>query len=258
LCSRCCTVAHSKCAARAPLGCDDQSKLHIKINQRSQYQSQRMQDAAASTTYSTSQVEGLQGPGGTGQGQGQGGQQDSGEAFKVSKAQFNALAKMLPSRQPLRTRSTPRRSRSPEPLICFEVPDDTVNASAGTQATTTTLRLESDNGQSPSSLPQVPSMDFNDLFDLASHFRHLPELPPVVTPPSLPPAPPPAPERKPSESGAVSIVTEDVNVPTELAPTPVDDAGTPLSRVALLSKPKKTPRPGVLDGIMPDFARTSA
>jgi hypothetical protein len=46
-------------------------------------------------------------------------------------------------------------------------------------------------------------------------------------------------------------VAEDVSPPTELASTPVDDAGTPLSLVALLSKPEKTPRPGVLDGISP-------
>ena len=152
---------------------------------------------------------------------------------------------------PLRTPSTPRRSRSPEPLVCFEEPDDTINASAGTQATTTTLRPESDNGQSTSSLPLVSPTDFNELFDLASQFRHLLELPPVVTPPSLPPALTSLPERKPNGSGAVSIVAEDVSAPTELASTPVDDAGTPLSLVALLSKPEKTPRPGVLDGISP-------
>jgi next-to-BRCA1 protein 1 len=152
---------------------------------------------------------------------------------------------------PLRTPSTPRRSRSPEPLVCFEEPDDTVNASAGTQATTTTLHPESDNGQSPTSLPHVPPMDLNELFDLASHFRHILELPPVATSSSLPPASSSAPERKPSGSGAVSIVADDVSAPTELASTPVDDAGTPLSFVALLSKPEKTPRPGVLDGINP-------
>ncbi len=152
---------------------------------------------------------------------------------------------------PLRTPSTPRRSRSPEPLVCFEEPDDTINASAGMQASTTTLRPESDIGQSPTSLPHVPPMDFNELFDLTSQFRHLLELPPVVTPPSLPLAPPPAPERMPKGSGAVSIVAEDVSPPTELASTPVDDVGTPLSLVALLSKPEKTPRPGVLDGISP-------
>jgi next to BRCA1 gene 1 protein len=156
---------------------------------------------------------------------------------------------------PLRTPSTPRRSRSPEPLVCFEEPDDMVNASAGMQATTTTLRSVSDNGQSPTSLPHVPPMDFNELFDLASQFRHLLELPPVVIPSSLPhappSAPPSAPERKPIGSGAVSIVAEDVSPPTELASTPVDDAGTPLSLVALLSKPEKTPRPGVLDGFSP-------
>lgn len=152
---------------------------------------------------------------------------------------------------PLRTPSTPRRSRSPEPLVCFEEPDDMINASADTQATTTTLRPESDNGQSPTSLPHVPPMDFNELFDLASQFRHLLELPPVVTPSSLPPAPPSAPERKTNGSGAASIVAEDLSAPTELASTPIDDAGTPLSLVALLSKPEKAPRPGVLDGISP-------
>ena len=152
---------------------------------------------------------------------------------------------------PLRTPSTPRRSRSPEPLVCFEEPDDMINASSDTQATTTTLRQESDNGQSPTSLPHVPPMDFNELFDLASQFRHLLELPPVVTPPSLPPTLTFASERKPKGSEAASIVAEDVSAPTELASTRADDAGTPLSLVALLSKPEKTPRPGVLDGISP-------
>jgi Ig-like domain-containing protein len=149
---------------------------------------------------------------------------------------------------PLRTPSTPRRSRSPEPLVCFEEPDDTVNASAGTQATTATLCPENDTGHSPTSLPHVPPVDFNELFDLASQFCHLLELPPVVSPPSLPPVPP-APERMPNMSRAGSIVAENVSPPTELASTP--DAGTPLSLVALLSKPEKTPRPGMLDGISP-------
>jgi next to BRCA1 gene 1 protein len=152
---------------------------------------------------------------------------------------------------PLRTPSTPRRSRSPEPLVCFEEPDDTVNASAGTQATTTTLLPESDNGQSPTSLPVVSPTDFNELFDLATQFRHLLELPPVVTPPSFPPALTSPPERKFNGSEAVSIVADDASAPTDLASTPVDDAGTPLSLVALLSKPEKTSRPGVLDGISP-------
>jgi hypothetical protein len=44
---------------------------------------------------------------------------------------------------------------------------------------------------------------------------------------------------------------DEVSTPTELASTQVDDVGTPLSLVALLSKPEKTPRPGVLDGISP-------
>jgi next-to-BRCA1 protein 1 len=150
---------------------------------------------------------------------------------------------MLPTRQPPRTPRTPRRSRSPEPLICFEEPDNTVNAFTGTQATTTTLSLQSDNGQPPTSLPHVLPMDFNKLFDLA--------FPLVVTPPSLPPVPPSAPEQKPNGSGAVSIVAEDVSAPTELASTPVDDVGRPQSLVALLSKPEKTPRPGVLYGTSP-------
>jgi len=94
-------------------------------------------------------------------------------------------------------------------------------------------------------------MDFNELFDLASQFRHILEFPPVVAPPSLRSAAPSAPERKLNGSGAVSIVADDMSAPTELASTPVDDAGTPLSVVALLSKPEKSPRPGVLDGISP-------
>jgi hypothetical protein len=51
---------------------------------------QYRQDAATSTTDLTSQVQT-----GAGHGQGQGGQQDSGEAPKVGKAQINALAKMI-------------------------------------------------------------------------------------------------------------------------------------------------------------------
>ena len=148
---------------------------------------------------------------------------------------------------PLRTPSTPRRSQSPEPLVRFEETDDTVNASEDTQATTTTLLPESDSGLSPTSLPHVPPVDFNELFDLASQFRHLLELPPVVTPPSLPTLP----GGMPTRSKAESIAVEEESAPTELASTQVDDAETPLSLVALLSKPEKSPRPGVLDGISP-------
>jgi hypothetical protein len=60
------------------------------INERPQHQMQCRQDAATSTTDLTYQVQT-----GAGQGQGQGGQQDSGEAPKVGKAQINALAKMI-------------------------------------------------------------------------------------------------------------------------------------------------------------------
>ena len=148
---------------------------------------------------------------------------------------------------PLRTPLTPQRSRSPEPLVRFEVADDTVNAPADTQATGTTLLPESDSGHSPTSLPHVPPTDFNELFDLASQFRHLLELPPVVSPPSLPALP----EGMPNGSRAESTAVDEVSTPTELASTQVDDVGTPLSLVALLSKPEKTPRPGVLDGISP-------
>lgn len=149
---------------------------------------------------------------------------------------------------PLRTPSTPQRSRSPEHLVRFEGQDDMVNASEDTLAATTGLRPESDGGHSPTSLPHVPPVDFNELFDLASQFRHLLELSPVVTPPSLPALPEELPDGDRAESTAV---VENVSPPTELASTQVDDAGTPLSLVALLSKPEKTPRPGVFDGISP-------
>jgi hypothetical protein len=101
----------------------------------------------------------------------------------------------------------------------------------------------------PTELASTPVDDAG--FDLASQFRHLLELPPVVTPPPLPPAPSSAPEPRPNGNGAVSIVAEDVSAPTELASTPVDDVGRPQSLVALLSKPEKTPRPGVLYGTSP-------
>ena len=153
----------------------------------------------------------------------------------------------VPLRIPSSTPSTPRRSQSPEPLVRFEETDATFNASADTLATATTLLPESDHGHSPTSLPHVPPVDFNELFDLASQFRHLLELPPVVSPPSLPTLP----EGMPKESRAESIAEEVESAPTELASTQVDDAGTPLSLVALLSKPEKTPRPGALDGISP-------
>jgi hypothetical protein len=67
------------------------------INERFQHQMQCRQDAATSTTDLTSQVQGGagQGQGLLLHGQGQGGQQDSGEAPKVGKAQNNALAKMI-------------------------------------------------------------------------------------------------------------------------------------------------------------------
>jgi len=55
----------------------------------------------------------------------------------------------------------------------------------------------------------------------------------------------------PSRSRAESIGEEEASAPTELASTQVDDAGTPLSLVALLSKPEKAPRPGVFDAISP-------
>lgn len=148
---------------------------------------------------------------------------------------------------PLRTPSPPRRSRSPEPLVRFEEAEDTVGTPGYTLGTATTLRSESNSEHSPTSLPHVPPVDFNELFDLASQFRHLLELPPVVSPPSLPALP----EGMPNGSRAESTTVEEVSTPTELASTQVDDAETPLSLVALLSKPEKTPRPGVLDGISP-------
>ncbi len=70
------------------------------INERPQHQMQCRQDAATSTTDLTYQAQGSQAGVGQGQGlplhgQGQGGQQDTGEAPKVGKAQINALAKMI-------------------------------------------------------------------------------------------------------------------------------------------------------------------
>ena len=142
---------------------------------------------------------------------------------------------------PLRTPSTPQRSRSPEPLVRFD------ESSAPTLATAPTLRPESDSSNSHASLPHVPPTDFNELFDLASQFRHLLELPPVVTPLPVPPKE----TRAESEPDATLTAVDDVGVPTELASTHVDDTGTPLSLVALLSKPEKTPRAGVFDSISP-------
>ena len=141
---------------------------------------------------------------------------------------------------PLRTPSTPQRSRSPDPLIRF----DTATSTSAPTLTASTLRPESDSGKSHASLPQVQPTDFNELFDLASQFRHLLELPPVVTP-SLPVPP------KETLVESEPEPTFSAGVPTELASTQADDAETPLSLVALLSKPEKTPRPGVFDSISP-------
>jgi next-to-BRCA1 protein 1 len=148
---------------------------------------------------------------------------------------------------PLRTPSTPRRSRSPELLVHFDEQHDMVQAPANTLAPTTTLRPESDSGLTPDSLPHVPPMDFNELFDLTSQFRHLLELPPVITPPSMPAIP----EVKPTGSRAESTAVDEVSASTELASTQVDDVETPLSLVALLSKPENAPRTGALDTISP-------
>ena len=148
---------------------------------------------------------------------------------------------------PLRTPSTPRRSRSPELLVHFEDQHDTSRSSADTLAADTTLRPESNSERSPASLPHVPPMDFNELFDLTSQFRHLLELRPPVTPPPMPILD----EQMRTGSRAESTTVDEVSTPTDLASTHVDDAGTPLSLVALLSRPEKTPQPGVLDGISP-------
>lgn len=147
---------------------------------------------------------------------------------------------------PLRTPSTPRRSRSPELLVHFEDQYDTSRCSAGTLAADTTLCPESNNERSDS-LPRVPPMDFNELFDLTSQFRHLLELRPPVTPPPMSTLA----EQMRTASRAESAAADEVSAPTDLASTHVDDAGTPLSLVALLSRPEKTPRSGVLDGISP-------
>jgi hypothetical protein len=148
---------------------------------------------------------------------------------------------------PLRTPSTSQPSRSPQLLVHFDEHHDTIQASAGTRTATTTLRPESDFGLTLDSLPHVPPMDFNELFDLTSQFRHLLELPPVGTPPSIPTSPK---EIRP-RNRAGSTAVDEVSAPTELASTQVDEAETPLSLVALLSKPEKTPRPGALDGVSP-------
>ncbi|KAI9512891.1 hypothetical protein F5148DRAFT_654200 [Russula earlei] len=147
---------------------------------------------------------------------------------------------------PLRTPSISRRSQSPELLVHVNEQDGTVKFATDTLAANATLRSESGREHSPNSLPHVPPVDFNELFDLASQFRHLLDLPPVVTPPSLSALP----EEMPNGSRAESVEVEEVSAPTELASTQVDDAGTPLSPVALLSKPK-TPGPGVFDSISP-------
>ncbi|KAH9064074.1 hypothetical protein EDB87DRAFT_1526578, partial [Lactarius vividus] len=149
---------------------------------------------------------------------------------------------------PLRT-PTPQRSRSPAPLVHFDEYATVISTAAPTLATPPTLRPESDSSNSQPSLPHVPPTDFNELFDLASQFRHLLELPPVVTPLSLPV--PPKETSVPSEPEPTLTVVEKASVPTELASTQVDDTGTPLSLVALLSKPEKTPRLGVFDSISP-------
>ena len=147
---------------------------------------------------------------------------------------------------PLRTPSTPQRSRSPDPLIRFDTATSTFTP---TLVTASTLGPKSDSGNSHPSLPHVPPTDFNELFDLASQFRHLLELPPVVTPLSFPVPP----KETPAESEPEPALTdmEEGGVPTELASTQVDDTETPLSLVALLSKPENTPRPGVFDSISP-------
>jgi Ig-like domain from next to BRCA1 gene len=147
---------------------------------------------------------------------------------------------------PLRTPSTPRRSRSPEPLVIFEEQGDAANGSADTLVASAVPPSESDGAHTHTSLPHVPPMDFNELFDLASQFRHLLELPPVVTPLALPTQP-----KEMPDGNEIEPIAAEESVPTELASTQVDDAGTPLSLVALLSKPEKSPRPGVLDGISP-------
>ncbi|KAH9081933.1 hypothetical protein EDB83DRAFT_2512748 [Lactarius deliciosus] len=144
---------------------------------------------------------------------------------------------------PLRTPSTPQRSRSPAPLVHFDEYDTATSTAAPTLATAPTLRPESDSGKSQPSLPHVPPTDFNELFDLASQFRHLLELPPVVTPLSLPVPPKETPTVREPEPTFTAV--EEASLPTELALTQIDDSGTPLSLVALLSKPEKTPRLGI-------------
>jgi Ig-like domain from next to BRCA1 gene len=147
---------------------------------------------------------------------------------------------------PLRTPSTPRCSQTPEPLVLLEEQGDIVNGSADTLVASAIPPPESDSGHSGTSLPHVPPMDFNELFDLASQFRHLLELPPLVTPLPMPTQP----KEVPNGSETEPIAVEE-SLPTELTSAQIDDAGTPLSLVALLSKPEKSPRPGVLDGISP-------
>ncbi|KAI0274799.1 hypothetical protein BC834DRAFT_1037443 [Gloeopeniophorella convolvens] len=147
---------------------------------------------------------------------------------------------------PLRTPSTPRRSTSPELLIEIEDEDDTANAPADATTATSTLRAETDRA-SPASLPRVPPTDFNELFDLASQFRHLLELPPVVSPPTVTALH----KDTPGENEDEPLIAEELSTPTELASTQVDSVGTPLSLVALLSKPEKAPRSSVFEGVSP-------
>jgi len=150
---------------------------------------------------------------------------------------------------PLRTPSTPQCPQSSDPLVLFDEYDTAISTSDDTLATAPAVRSETDSCASHASLPHVPPTDFNELFDLASRFRHILELPPVVTPPALlvPPKETPA----ESEPERTLTVAEEVGVPTELTSTQVDDSGTPLSLVALLPTPEDAPRPGMFDSISP-------
>ncbi|KAI0066569.1 hypothetical protein BV25DRAFT_1849133 [Artomyces pyxidatus] len=108
---------------------------------------------------------------------------------------------------------TPTRTPSPEPLIRFDDRDH------DTQDTSTLRDDASQSDEGTASLPRVLPTDFNELFDLATQFRHLLELPP--TPPK---------QLTETESESVSVVA-----PTDLAST-IDEKDTVPSKTPSVQK----------------------
>ncbi|THH18617.1 hypothetical protein EW146_g2382 [Bondarzewia mesenterica] len=111
------------------------------------------------------------------------------------------------------------RTTSPEPLIQLD-------ASRGEMQESTDKREEptpqgSDRADSrPASLPRVGHTDFNELFDLASQFRHLLELPSAFTPV----------QRKAGSDGSTAL-----SPPTELASANEGEGESPLTSEPLLA-----------------------